>query len=74
MQNSTLSRSKRKDVDQVTISSRELGHDHVRRGHWHPARILSVGIWKKKSVITLVSSEREYRAQVQFANTNSERR
>ena len=44
IQNSTLSRSERKDVDPVTISSRELGHDHVRRGHWHPARILSVGI------------------------------
>ena len=55
----------------MTISSRELGHYHVRRGHWHPARILSVGIWKK-SVITLVS--REYRAQAQFPNTNSERR
>ena len=25
-------------------SSREQGHDHVRREHWHPARILSVGI------------------------------
>ena len=26
------------------LSSREQGHDHVRREHWHPARILSVGI------------------------------
>ena len=25
-------------------SSREQGHDHVRREHWHPARILIVGI------------------------------
>ena len=24
--------------------TRSLGHDHVRRGHRHPARILSVGI------------------------------
>ena len=37
IQNSTLSRSERKDVDPVTISSRDLGHDH---GHWHPSRIL----------------------------------
>ena len=44
IQNSTLSRSERKDVDPVPVSSRELGHDLVRRGHWHPGRILSVGI------------------------------
>ena len=44
IQNSTLPRSERKDVDPVSISSRELRHDLVRRGYWHPARILSVGM------------------------------
>ena len=34
----------KENVDPVPISSRELGHDHLRGGHWYPAPILSVGI------------------------------